>query len=66
MCGNEGSDVPLRPRIEAEVVRYARGVDADGLFLNMGAHEISTLKQDIIRQVDTPVLLVPAAMPVSP
>jgi hypothetical protein len=41
-------------------VRYVRGADADALFLNAGAHEISTLKQDIIRQVDTPVMLVPA------
>jgi nucleotide-binding universal stress UspA family protein len=49
--------------IDAELVRYARGVDADALFLNAGAHEISTLKQDIIRQVDTPVMLVPAAPP---
>ena len=51
----EGKDV------EAELVRYARGVNADALFLNAGAHKISKLKQDIIRQVDTPVLLVPAA-----
>ena len=56
----EGKDV------DAELVRYAKGVDADALLLNAGAHEISKLKQDIIRQVDTPVLLVPAAMPVSP
>jgi nucleotide-binding universal stress UspA family protein len=49
--------------VEAEVVRYARGVDADGLFLNTDAHEISTLKQDIIRQVGAPVLLVPASGP---
>jgi len=55
----EGKDV------QAELVRYARGVDADALFLNAGAHEISKLKQDIIRQVDTPVLLVPAATQVS-
>lgn len=46
--------------IDAELVRHVRGADADALFLNAGAHEISTLKQDIIRQVDTPVMLVPA------
>jgi nucleotide-binding universal stress UspA family protein len=46
--------------VDAELVRYVRGADADALFLNAGAHEISTLKQDIIRQVDTPVMLVPA------
>jgi hypothetical protein len=40
-------------------------VDADALFLNAGAHEISTLKQDIIRKIDTPVMLVPGADPVS-
>ncbi|MEA2164946.1 MAG: hypothetical protein QOK37_3073 [Thermoanaerobaculia bacterium] len=45
--------------IEAEVVRYTRSADADGLFLNTGAYEISTLKQDIIRQAGTPVMLVP-------
>jgi nucleotide-binding universal stress UspA family protein len=47
--------------IDAELVRYARGADAGALFLNAGAYEISTLKQDIIRQVETPVMLVPAA-----
>jgi len=46
--------------VDAELVRYVRGADADALFLNAGAHEISTLKQDIIRQVDTPVMLVPS------
>jgi len=46
--------------VDSELVRYVRGADADALFLNAGAHEISTLKQDIIRQVDTPVMLVPA------
>lgn len=48
--------------IDAELVHYVRGADADALFLNAGAHEISTLKQDIIRQVDTPVMLVPPAL----
>jgi nucleotide-binding universal stress UspA family protein len=47
--------------IDAELVRYARGADADALFLNAPANEISARKQDIIRQVDTPVMLVPAA-----
>jgi len=45
--------------IDAELVRYARGADADALFLNAAAHEISARKQDIIRQVDAPVMLVP-------
>jgi len=49
--------------VDSELVRYVRSADADALFLNAGAHEISTLKQDIIRQVDTPVMLVPAAAP---
>jgi nucleotide-binding universal stress UspA family protein len=49
--------------VDAEIVRYARGADADALFLNAGAHRISSLKQDIIRQVDTPVMLVPAVTP---
>jgi len=47
--------------IDAELVRYARGADADALFLNAAAHEISARKQDIIRQVDAPVMLVPPA-----
>ncbi|MEA2236856.1 MAG: hypothetical protein QOC81_1580 [Thermoanaerobaculia bacterium] len=51
--------------VEAELARYARSVDADALFLNVGAQEISSLKQDIIRKIDTPVLLVPATNPSS-
>ncbi|MBV8547563.1 MAG: universal stress protein [Acidobacteria bacterium] len=51
--------------IDAELVRYARGADADALFLNAAANEISVRKKDIIRQVDAPVMLVPAAPPVS-
>jgi nucleotide-binding universal stress UspA family protein len=45
--------------VDAELVRYCRRVDADALFLNAGARQISTLKQDIIRQVDSAVMLVP-------
>lgn len=48
--------------IDAELVRYARGADADALFLNAAAHEISARKKDIIRQVDAPVMLVPPAV----
>jgi nucleotide-binding universal stress UspA family protein len=51
--------------VQAELARYAKTVDADAMFLNAGAHEISTLKQDIIRKVDTPVMLVPETDPVS-
>jgi nucleotide-binding universal stress UspA family protein len=47
--------------IDAELVRYARGSDADALFLNAASQEISARKQDIIRQVDAPVMLVPPA-----
>ncbi len=47
--------------IDAELVRYARGADADALFLNAAALEISARKKDIIRQVDAPVMLVPPA-----
>jgi nucleotide-binding universal stress UspA family protein len=51
--------------VDAELVRYARGADADALFLNAAAPEISVRKKDIIRQVDAPVMLVPpAALPV--
>jgi nucleotide-binding universal stress UspA family protein len=49
--------------IDAELVRYARGADADALFLNAASHEISVRKKDIIRQVDAPVMLVPPAAP---
>jgi nucleotide-binding universal stress UspA family protein len=45
--------------VDAELVRYARGADADALFLNAAAHDISTRKKDIIRQVAAPVMLVP-------
>jgi nucleotide-binding universal stress UspA family protein len=47
--------------IDAELVRYARAADADALFLNAAAPEISARKKDIIRQVDAPVMLVPPA-----
>jgi len=47
--------------VDAELVRYARGADADALFLNAAAHELSSRKQNIIRQVDAPVMLVPSA-----
>ncbi|MEA2415401.1 MAG: hypothetical protein QOI58_2058 [Thermoanaerobaculia bacterium] len=49
--------------IDAELVRYARGADADALFLNAASPEISVRKKDIIRQVDAPVMLVPPAAP---
>jgi len=49
--------------IDSELVRYARAADADALFLNAAAREISARKQDIIRQVDAPVMLVPPAAP---
>jgi len=49
--------------IDAELVRYARGADADALFLNAASPEISARKKDIIRQVDAPVMLVPPAAP---
>lgn len=59
-AGTQVRSIVLRGKdIEAEVVRYTRSADADGLFLNTGAYEISTLKQDIIRQAGTPVMLVP-------
>ena len=49
--------------IDAELVRYARGADADALFLNAASPEISARKKDIIWQVDAPVMLVPPAAP---
>lgn len=61
-AGIDAKPIVLKGKdIDAELVRYVRGAGADALFLNAGAHEISALKQDIIRQVDTPVMLVPAS-----
>lgn len=63
-AGIETKPIVLKGKnIDAELVRYVRGADADALFLNAAAHEISTLKQEIIRQVETPVMLVPASQP---
>jgi nucleotide-binding universal stress UspA family protein len=60
--GIETKPIVLKGKdIDAELVRHVRGADADALFLNAAAHEISTLKKDIIRQVETPVMLVPAS-----
>jgi len=67
MTGNLFAGVNVKPivlqgkAIDTELVRYARGADADALFLNAAAQEISARKQDIIRQVDTPVMLVPGS-----
>lgn len=66
-AGIDAKPIVLKGKdIDAELVRYVRGAGADALFLNAGAHEISALKQDIIRQVDTPVMLVPAAAALRP
>ncbi len=46
--------------IDAEIVRYTESAEADALFLNAAAHPLSDLKQEIIRQVSTPVMVVPA------
>lgn len=46
--------------VDAELVRYCRRIDADALFLNAAASEISSLKKDIIRQVETAVMIVPS------
>jgi len=66
-AGVETKPIVLKGKdIDAELVRHVRGADADALFLNAAAHEISTLKKDIIRQVETPVMLVPASQPARP
>jgi len=66
-AGVETKPIILKGKdIDAELVRHVRGADADALFLNAAAHEISTLKKDIIRQVETPVMLVPATQPAHP
>ena len=46
--------------IDAAIVRYTDASGADALFLNAGAHPLSDLKQEIIRQVSAPVMVVPA------
>jgi nucleotide-binding universal stress UspA family protein len=46
--------------IDAAIVRYTDSSGADALFLNAGAHPLSDLKQEIIRQVSAPVMVVPA------
>jgi nucleotide-binding universal stress UspA family protein len=46
--------------IDREIVRYTDSSDADALFLNAGAHPLSDLKQEIIRQVSAPVMVVPS------
>lgn len=46
--------------IDAEIVRYTESSEADALFLNAAAHTLSDLKQEIIRQVSTPVMVVPS------
>ena len=46
--------------IDAEIVRYTDSSGADALFLNSAAHSLSDLKQEIIRQVSVPVMVVPA------
>jgi nucleotide-binding universal stress UspA family protein len=45
--------------IDREIVRYTDSSGADALFLNAGAHPLSDLKQEIIRQVSAPVMVVP-------
>lgn len=47
--------------VEAEITRYLSRVDADTLFINAGADSIGTIKRDIIRRIQTPVLIVPPA-----
>ncbi len=48
--------------VEKEIIRYAEGSNADAVFVN-ARHEIGTVKQDIIRHIGTPVMIVPAALP---
>jgi nucleotide-binding universal stress UspA family protein len=44
--------------VQKEIVRYARKIDADVVVLN-ASQELSTLKVDVIRNAETPVLIVP-------
>ncbi len=46
--------------VEKEVVRYAAESNADAVFVN-AQREIGTVKQEIIRHIGTPVMIVPAA-----
>ena len=45
--------------VERSIIRYADDANADVVFVN-ATGEIGTIKQDIIRRSDTPVMLVPA------
>ena len=45
--------------VEKEIVRYVAESNADALFVN-AQREIGTVKRDIIRHIDTPVVIVPA------
>lgn len=47
--------------IDSEIVRYTDACHADALFLNAAAHTLSDLKQEIIRRVSTPVMIVPSS-----
>jgi nucleotide-binding universal stress UspA family protein len=46
--------------VERSIIRYADEANADVVFVN-ATGEIGTIKQDIIRRSDTPVMLVPAS-----
>ncbi|MDQ6801668.1 MAG: universal stress protein [Acidobacteriota bacterium] len=45
--------------VEREVVRYVAESNADAVFVN-SQHEIGAVKQEIIRRISTPVMIVPA------
>jgi nucleotide-binding universal stress UspA family protein len=44
--------------VEREIVRYAADADADVVFVN-AQREIGTVKQDVVRHLGTPVMIVP-------
>ena len=48
--------------VEKSIIRYAEDNNADAIFVN-ATRDLGTIKQDIIRRADTPVMLVPSGAP---
>jgi nucleotide-binding universal stress UspA family protein len=48
--------------VEKSIIKYAEDNNADAIFVN-ATRDLGTIKQDIIRRADTPVMLVPGGAP---
>ena len=59
--GGNPREIVLRGEdVEAAIVRHAKESKADAIFIN-AQKEIGNVKRDVIRKIDVPVLIVPAA-----